>query len=493
MVIINDIIIDDVFIYITTFLNNKDKMAFLSTSQHLNFLKNKIYYNTYVRQHKICNLPYYDRFTNIGVCDITHRLPLVVTNLSFNNDFYHNYENKEDFKSVDEVNQYVDKLTAYIKEYIPNSVKYISFGHLFEGSIKNCVPDSVTHLSIGECLWHSSIFDIDSTQMHDNTNNNSNNSIMYPYNDTSNTSNIFNNRCKQINQKLKENIPNSVTHLDFYFSVDSEDIRQSIPKSITTNPTSNFISNITHLTFNWQFNQDVRGCIPNSVTHLTFGYSFNQNIKDCIPNSVTHLTFGFRFNQDITNCIPNSVSHLTLGQLFNKNIKDCIIGSTTSPTPITSTSIISTSTPSTSIISTSTPSTPIISNLTHLTLENCKTKNIKDNILNSVTANLTHLILNDNIDEIIDYGRVYTNRPPQIRYNIVDCIPKSVTHLTFGRHYNQTIEGCIPNNVTHLTLGQNFRQDIKEHHIPNSVVELRIHKDYTKKIIVHGNCEIIFY
>jgi hypothetical protein len=42
---------------------------------------------------------------------------------------------------------------------------------------------------------------------------------------------------------------------------------------------------LIHLTFGCKFNQDIKGCIPNSVTHLIFGQDFNRDIKDCIPNS----------------------------------------------------------------------------------------------------------------------------------------------------------------------------------------------------------------
>ena len=81
---------------------------------------------------------------------------------------------------------------------------------------------------------------------------------------------------------------------------------------------------LTHLTFGYHFNQDIKDCIPASVTHLTLGYCFNQDIKDCIPASVTHLTLGYCFNQDIKGCIPASVTHLTFGDDFNQDIKGCI-------------------------------------------------------------------------------------------------------------------------------------------------------------------------
>ena len=60
--------------------------------------------------------------------------------------------------------------------------------------------------------------------------------------------------------------------------------------------------------------------IPDNITHLTFDYNFNQDIKECIPTSVTHLTFSDKFNQNIKECIPNSVTHLTLGNDFKFEI-----------------------------------------------------------------------------------------------------------------------------------------------------------------------------
>src|SRR5207248_1529097 len=79
-------------------------------------------------------------------------------------------------------------------------------------------------------------------------------------------------------------------------------------------------SNVTHLTFGHDFNQDIKSAIPISVTHLTFGYKFNQNIKTAIPSNVTHLTFGHNFNQDIKSAIPTSVTHLFFGYRFNQDI-----------------------------------------------------------------------------------------------------------------------------------------------------------------------------
>ncbi|AEX61323.1 putative F-box and FNIP repeat-containing protein [Megavirus courdo7] len=68
---------------------------------------------------------------------------------------------------------------------------------------------------------------------------------------------------------------------------------------------------------------------------------------------------------------------------------------------------------------------------------------------------------------------------------IKDCIPNSVTHLTFGYNFNQDIRGCIPNSVTHLKFGQGFNQDIKDY-IPNSVTHLFL------DIILINQLKIVF-
>ena len=40
--------------------------------------------------------------------------------------------------------------------------------------------------------------------------------------------------------------------------------------------------------------------------------------------------------------------------------------------------------------------------------------------------------------------------------------PNSITHLTFGRYFNQdiTTNGSLPNSITHLIFGRDFNQDI---------------------------------
>ena len=60
-------------------------------------------------------------------------------------------------------------------------------------------------------------------------------------------------------------------------------------------------------------------------------------------------------------------------------------------------------------------------------------------------------------------------------------LPISVTHLTFGHYFDQSIEKGIPNSVTHLTFGWRFNQSI-EKGIPNSVTHLTFENNFNQSI-----------
>jgi len=60
------------------------------------------------------------------------------------------------------------------------------------------------------------------------------------------------------------------------------------------------------------------------------------------------------------------------------------------------------------------------------------------------------------------------------------CLPPSVTHLKFGYFFNQSIKNCIPPSVTHLEFGIFFNRSLNN--IPLSVQEIKIYKSYRRII-----------
>lgn len=63
----------------------------------------------------------------------------------------------------------------------------------------------------------------------------------------------------------------------------------------------------------------------------------------------------------------------------------------------------------------------------------------------------------------------------------VDNIPSTVTHLIFGFHFNQYINGCIPTSVTHLIFGNNFNKSIFDC-IPSSITYLKFGYSFNRPI-----------
>ncbi|AGC02401.1 FNIP repeat-containing protein [Acanthamoeba polyphaga moumouvirus] len=132
------------------------------------------------------------------------------------------------------------------------------------------------------------------------------------------------------------NIPNGITRLilDLMFINPDHDIvdRQikiSVPDSVKyltfmgkscLNEIQIISDGITYFKFGNQFNQPIKGCIPNCVQHIKFGEKFNQSIKGCIPESVISLTFGKDFNQSLEGCIPKNLKELTItSKSFEEN------------------------------------------------------------------------------------------------------------------------------------------------------------------------------
>src|SRR5579872_7033787 len=135
-----DTLIDDIIVYITNFLNDKDKLYFLSSCEYFHLFKTKIFFNDCVYIDKIMLLSYFDRFTSVVVNDTQYKLPTSCTILVFNDDF-----------------------NGDIEGYIPNGITCVVFGNSFNQNIRGCIPNSVTRIyfkddfnqDIKECIPES--------------------------------------------------------------------------------------------------------------------------------------------------------------------------------------------------------------------------------------------------------------------------------------------------------------------------------------------------
>jgi hypothetical protein len=248
---------NEILLHIFTYLNNKQKCAFLCTCTLIHSMYELVISTVgYVAYHKIVNNKHFDRFRYVRFSNDTfYGFPHCMTRLNIGNCDYP------------------------ITTYFPSTLTHLNFGTNYDGPIEY-IPNSVTHLTLWDSLSHPILCDIPPSV----------NRLEFIYRFDS-----------------AKPIPNTVKHLIF-----GTCCGQSIYKCVPYG--------VTHLTLGACYNLPIYDCIPNSVTHLILGMSFNLDIANCIPNSVTHLEFGTFFDRDIKGHIPSSVRHLTFGMYFNKNL-----------------------------------------------------------------------------------------------------------------------------------------------------------------------------
>ncbi|AZL89944.1 F-box and FNIP repeat-containing protein [Megavirus baoshan] len=120
-----DILNNDVIIYILEYLNDMDKISFLSVNSRLYSLINNVWFNGIYNYRLIKGLPYINRFKYIKYKTVSINIPDSVTHLTFGNNF-----NQD------------------VKDCIPVSVTHLKFGHNFDQNVKNCIPNSVIYLTL---------------------------------------------------------------------------------------------------------------------------------------------------------------------------------------------------------------------------------------------------------------------------------------------------------------------------------------------------------
>ncbi len=278
----------------------------------------------------------------------------------------------------------------------------------------------------------------------------------------------------------------------------------------------NFPTTITHITFNSNFNKNVK-ILPQQLTHIEFGDKFNQPV-DNLPKQLKFVVFGGNFNQNLDN-LPTSLKSLLLvccskfkhnldslptslnyfRMSFVKRMLD--VGIDNLPQQLTQLELIYIPTKSLDYIPNSVkklyaagiptnldnlPDTithitldilhpphldNLPNNLTHLTLI-CDTSKLKlDHLPNKLThlqiRNITVNLFLDHLPEslthlTIDYGN----------HNCLDHLPTNLTHLKLSDQFSNCIDN-LPTKLTHLVLGKSFYHRIDN--LPASLKQLIVY------------------
>ncbi|AGF85008.1 repeat-containing protein [Moumouvirus goulette] len=259
----------DTILHLFDYLDDKDKISFMSTCQDLFNIKNSIKIQNLYSYHIVKDSIFLSSFRKISFNTKNIDIPINTTHLYFCDSFN---------KSLPKLNE-VNCLT--------NNLKFIKFGWNFNQSIKGCIPNNVTHLIFGNRFNQDILGCIPE-------------SVIYLEFGTS------------FNKSVENCLPKNLKYLKFGFK-----FNQNI---------DNCIPDVKYLEFGHYFNQRINNCsinkkygLPSSLKYLIFKQEFNQSITRCIPHGVKILKFGKKFNQNIKYQLPLTLKYLSICNPQGKN------------------------------------------------------------------------------------------------------------------------------------------------------------------------------
>jgi hypothetical protein len=112
--------------------------------------------------------------------------------------------------------------------------------------------------------------------------------------------------------------------------------------------------------------------------------------------------------------------------------------------------------------------------------------------IDHIPLSVTHLVFGKKFNQasfVQTLGSLHRSKMTHLTFGnnfnqpIMRCIPNSVTYLRFGDNFNQPISLSLWSSVTHLHFGKYFNQSLAD--IPHSIRELTLCNDYNQKI---NNC-----
>ncbi|AVG47860.1 F-box and FNIP repeat-containing [Acanthamoeba polyphaga mimivirus] len=444
---------DDYMIcHITGFLDDKSKRLFLSVNHLFNDLQSDIYYYELYDYETIGHLSYYNSFKQVKYIARDSFIPKGVTNLIFQN-YVPDITIGSIPDSVKEIT-FDDGFNKPIqKEYFPSGLRYLKFGQAFSQIIKDNLPDNLETLIMGFEFEQSIQGALPSTLKNLELHNTNDISDCFPSgleNLVINHHNLNGDICKHLPVGLKSLTINSNNYVEISGKL-PETLEYLNLRLLQSQLRENIIPpNVKHLVLGGPYNNNIIKYIPESVIklellsddsfdisglspsieYLRLSNEFNEDIDGRIPANLKELILGYSFNSSVKNALPKGLKRITFGHLFNQEI--CAEDMSES-------------------------------------LEYIKFgDNFNQNMNNRLTklTNLTSLIFGDNFDKDIqglpkslthlEFGRKFNRR-------ILNLIPDRVTHLTLGKCYSQKIQGAIPNSVTHLSINKKFYERNKQH------------------------------
>ena len=353
---------NDICLEITKYLNDKDKLRFISCNATLYRLIDKIIYMDRYTLGQIMHSKHYNNFSDVVFCiEDCHLFALYGKHL-------YGYATPWISKPTMPKNIKIVNIQSSVQLYdgfFIEGLKEIVFNYTYNFPINFKFPMSL------ETIFFSKHFDCDITKcLHGNIKN-----IIFgsyfnqPIDGCFHEGNYSISFGSYFSQSLKNNIPKSVkllklrnisnvetgdipesvltlkldTKNSYHLKYKKQDIQNIVPDGVRTLYVNYYNVNIPNsvkkLIIGKNYYDKCELIIPNSVINLTYSNNsklpklpnsiknlyldgeFNRTIVNVIPNGVERIEFGDNFNRKVDNCIPKSVTYIKFGRHFNNDIK----------------------------------------------------------------------------------------------------------------------------------------------------------------------------
>lgn len=270
---IDQIMNSDIVLCVCRYVNNCQKIAYLSVSKAMHQVKSKVAFKQCVNLYAIEGLFYFDQFEHVVVHERFEVLPKNTKVLRFAKNFN---ESICELKYPPHITHMMlgPHFSQSIDGCIPDTVKYLWLGKRFQCDIDGLLPESVTHLVLGE---------------------------------------HFNKVFKRLPSSLKyltcfeytmgrdfvRTYPDSLQHLEiksYYF----------LPRATSMPKPTKYLKIVFDV-----WNNTINYVLPESLVHLDMHADLTRLPVDLIPRSVKHLVLR-GLGVKISSHIPIGVERLSL-------------------------------------------------------------------------------------------------------------------------------------------------------------------------------------
>lgn len=276
--LILDELVIDVLFYITTYLNDNDKMTLLLTNKKMYSLGNKITFTRYYTFSKIVESALFDNFEAVIIdCNIYHqkvwpkKIKKIACHRLKNPWIHYNYQRSKDNMELT----------------IPSSIEYLEIGETI--CILNNIPDTCKKI-----IYHGKL---------------SKNIIPFG---------VKKLVLEEFNNKISKFIPESVD--TFVYKCKCYNVGNRIFNC------DNVPKNISYLKLTNLFNDILEGQFPDNILKLKFSDHFGQSLKGHLPKKLKFLKLGSSFDfllhseifrQEFSSYLPDSILNIEVVQFYS--------------------------------------------------------------------------------------------------------------------------------------------------------------------------------